>query len=197
MEAPAPLPFSSFAAPGLPTLSLGPATHPPERVGTGAHPVRSPRLTPQHGSARVSHGTVPGGGDAVARRRLPGRSGVGGETHHPRCGPSPCPPPPGCTARPSAPPEGGSAINKRSSVARGPRSCCVWSQIAGSGRPGSRNPESPGRTGELSKLRLGPGRCHLARLRSRPMAPLRPPPPMMPLRSEGLRRSGCKPSFKD
>lgn len=134
----------------------------------------------------------------MARRRLPGRSGVGGEIQHPRCGPSPCPPPRGYTARPSAPPEGGSAINKRSSVARGPRSSCVWPQIAGSGRPGSRHPESPGRTEERRKLRIGPGRCHLARLRSRPMAPLRPPPPpMLPLRSEGCRRSGCKPSFKE
>lgn len=197
MEAPALLPSSSFAAPGLPTLSLGPATHPPERVGTGAHPVRSPRLTPSTGA----RGFLTGQSLEAATRWRAGDSlaAAGSEARltTPAAAPPPAPLPPGCTARPCAPPEGGSAINKRSSVARGPRSSCVWSQIAGSGRPGSRNPESPGRTGELSKLRLGPGRCHLARLRSRPMAPLRPPPPMMPLRSEGLRRSGCKPSFKD
>lgn len=58
VEATAPLPSSSFAAPGLPSLSLGPATHPPERVGTEAHPVRSPRLTPSTGARGFLTGSL-------------------------------------------------------------------------------------------------------------------------------------------
>lgn len=74
-----------------------------------------------------------------------GRGGVGGETHRPRCGPSPCTPPPGRTARPSAPPEGGSAINKRNSVARGPRSSCAPDTDRGLWTPGL---QAPGTAGE-------------------------------------------------
>lgn len=100
------------------------------------------------------------------------------------------PPLPG-PRRPSAPPEGGSAINKRRSVARGPRSCCASRQIAGSGRPASRHREPPGRAGERS--RAGPQPPPLP---SRSMAP-QPPPPVPPSCSEGPRGSGYEHSVKD
>nr|XP_031306116.1 uncharacterized protein LOC116152715 [Camelus dromedarius] len=92
--------------------------------------------------------------EAATRKRAcdsGARAGVGAEI---RC-PAPAavlppflPPLPG-PPRPSAPPEGGSAINKRGSVARGRRSCCASRQIAGSGRRVSRHREPPGRAGEL------------------------------------------------
>lgn len=105
--------------------------------------------------------------EAATRRRAcnsGAAAGSGGEIRRPRPrrGPSPLPPLLPGPRPPSAPPEGGSAINKRGSVARGPRSCCGSRQIAVSARRVSRQREPPGRAGE--------------RARARPQ----PPPPQLP-----------------
>lgn len=96
----------------------------------------------QAGSARVSLLGVPWRQRRGGAPGAPDRGGVRRQDSPPPPPPRSLPPPPlPGQRRPSAPPEGGSAINKRGSVARAPRSCCASRPIAGSGRRVSRHRE--------------------------------------------------------
>lgn len=189
-------------------LSLAPSFSPPRRPSraprsrdllAGAGPRGAPRALTATSSRPGSRGSLPGESlEAEARRRAwnsraAARSAGEVRRPRPRRGPSPRPPRP-APQRPSAPPEGGSAINKRVSVARGPRSCGTSRQISGSGRRVSRRRQTPAGAGERAQAR--PPQPCAPRRRSRSMAP-RPPPPMPPSSSEGPRGSRRGNSAKD
>lgn len=144
----------SFLLSSRPPYKSTQVTRPARRGRSPRRAVCTHRDFLEPGLARVSPGRVPGGREAEARLELRGRGLVRRRVRRPRPrrGPSPLPPLPG-PQRPSAPPEGGSAINKRVSVARGPRSCCASGQISGSGRRGSRHRETPARAGERAQAR--------------------------------------------
>lgn len=124
--------------------------------------VHSPRLSLPRERAGLSWRRVPGGGDAEARRRLPGCGGGrrGDSPPSPRPLPSPAPPPRPRAAQCSARRR---VRHKQTQLGH------TWTaeQLRpatdpGLRTPGLRKPKPPGRPGECTELRLGPG--HLAPL---------------------------------
>lgn len=135
-----------------------------------------------------ARGSLPGESlEALTRRRAcDSMAAAGSEARFaapaPAAVPPPSRPPRSGTRAASAPPEGGSAINKRGSAARGRRSCCASPQIAGSGAasPGTGSRQegqesAPGPGPGPSRLRPAPLRWAPAPwLRGR-RRPCRPP----------------------
>lgn len=154
------LPISFFAAP---------AAHPrsqalPLNPGAGrrdASPAPTPAyLTP--GAHWSLVGTVPGGGDAEARRRLAGRGG-GRRRGSPPChGPSPLPPP----AAPRSPVSARRRVRHKQTQLGHTWTAELLRLTTDRGlrTPGLRKPEPPGREGKRTELTLGSGHCHLAPL---------------------------------
>lgn len=154
----------SFSPPRRPSERPGHETCSQEPVPTArrVHSPRLPRARARAGLSWESPWRQRRGGAPVTPRPLRDR-----EARFAAPAPAAVPPPaplPG-PQRPSAPPEGGSAINKRGSVARGPRSCCTSRQISGSGSRVSRHRET--RQGRRARPARPPPRP--PRLRSSPL----------------------------